>query len=153
MKTGYVRNPPIGVPDQSQGRWYIKDPGARRAKRLASPEWTTEQIARILGMHNVVLGRFINGVGYPEVQTMKKFEYLFGWPCSEQIDLIPFLGATTGRQKKDLRYSMVLRQVIEDWKHNNPRTTPAAELQSLVPHKHRDPFGQNARKQKGDGDA
>jgi len=147
-RAGYQPHEPSMEPYFSNGRWYIKEPGARRARRVPSPDWTIQDLAKALGMHSVVLGRYVNGVGYPEVQAMKKFEYLFGWPCSEQIDLIPFHGE--GRQDMDLRYSMVLRQVIDDWKHNHPRTTPSAELVSMIPHRIKDPFNQRLRKERRD---
>jgi hypothetical protein len=92
-------------------------------------------IGVLLGTHGVVLGRYLNGVAYPEVQMMKKIEALFAWSAAEQIDLIPGPG-----QDRDLRYSIVLRSVMTDWMEANPRTTQRADLRSLFPVRAKDPF-------------
>jgi hypothetical protein len=92
--------------------------------RTPDGEWTTSQISVILGCTGRAMWRYLSGERYPEVRMMKRFEALFGWPARDQIELIPVAGY-------DLRYSMVLREVIEDWKHNNPRTQPSGELRCL----------------------
>ena len=92
----------------------------------------------LLGTNGVSLGRSLNAKNSPSVEIITKIEALFGWPASEQIDLIPL-------RSSDLRYSMVLHQVLEEWKRANPRTTPAAELRSAFDTKYSDPFGWKAK--------
>lgn len=84
-------------------------------------EWTVSMIAIILGTTARAMYRYLSGERYPEVRMMKRFEELFGWPATEQVALVPWAGY-------DLRYSMVLRMVMEDWKHNNPRTEVRGRL-------------------------
>lgn len=106
----------------------IKRRGPRHVSPLRTPDgaWTTSMVAVVLGTNKETLGRWLNGLRYPEVRMMKRIEHLFNWDCAEQVKLIPMLGY-------DLRYSMVLRQVMEDWKVNNPRTLPSGKLRSAFP--------------------
>lgn len=89
-------------------------------------EWTNVMLAVVLGTNAKTLGHYLNGERYPEVRMMLRFERLFHWDIAEQVKLVPLVGY-------DLRYSMVLRMVVEDWKHNNPRTQRRQELKSLFP--------------------
>lgn len=94
--------------------------------RLRTPDgaWTVSQLAMVLGTTARAMYRYLSGERYPEVRMMKRFEALFGWPATEQVQLVPVAGY-------DLRYSMVLRQVMDDWTHNNPRTQPSGDLRCL----------------------
>ena len=97
-----------------------------RPGQLRTPdgEWTVSQLSVILGTTARAMYRYLSGERYPEVRMMKRFEALFGWPAMEQVQLVPVAGY-------DLRYSMVLRQVMDDWTHNNPRTQPSGQLRCL----------------------
>lgn len=92
--------------------------------RTPEGEWTDSMISVLLGTTARSLYRYLNGERYPEVRMMKRFEHMLHWSASEQVELVPMYGY-------DLRYSMVLRMVIEDWKVNNPRTLPSSKLRSL----------------------
>jgi hypothetical protein len=107
-------------------------------KRTPNGEWNLNMIGVLLGTSGVVMGRYVNGMAYPETAMIKKLEVFLGWKAQDQLDLIPVSG-------KDLRYSMVLRQELEMWKDQNPRTTPAADLRSRFPSKHDDPFSWKAK--------
>lgn len=98
------------------------------SRRTDMPHWNTDHLAAILGLSGQALGRLLNGVRYPSLDTVKKFELIFGWKATEQVDLI-----RAKWEEPDLRYGMVLHQVIEEWKRDNPRTLPAADLRCLVP--------------------
>lgn len=111
-------------------------------KRTPEGLWNITMIAKIAGTSGVAMGRYLNGERYPEVLMIKKLEVLLGWKAQDQMDLIPLAG-------KDLRYSMKLRQELEEWKIQNPRTVPAARLVSRFPSRYDDPF---ARKAKGLGE-
>lgn len=97
-------------------------PGELRS--IEEGQWSVSQISVVLGCTGRSMWRYLNGERYPEVRLMKRFEALFGWPAREQVDLIPVDGY-------DMRYSMVLRQVMDDWRYNNPRTVPSGELRCL----------------------
>jgi hypothetical protein len=88
-------------------------------------EWTITMIAILLGTNSRSLRHYLTAERYPEVRIMKRIELLFGWPASEQVALVPLDGY-------DMRYSMVLKQVMDDWKHNNPRTQLRQELRCIV---------------------
>lgn len=96
-------------------------PGELRTK---DGEWTVSQLAVLLGTTSRAIYRYLSGERYPEVRMMKRFEALFGWPAVEQVQLVPVAGY-------DLRYSMVLRQVMNDWTYNNPRTKTSNQLRCL----------------------
>ena len=94
-------------------------------------EWGLYQIAALLGTEGSNFGRFINGVEYPNLAMMQKFEVVFGWPVVEQVQLIPYLWL--GR---DMRYAMVLKQHMDEWKIDNPRTVSSHDIRmhpDLVP--------------------
>lgn len=118
-------------------------PAAGRAgARIRTPprEWNYNMLAVLLGTTGQTFGRYMNGLAYPSVEIMKKFEVLFGWPASQQIDLIPPFG-----EEMDLRYATVMRSVVNEWAVANPRTVPAAALRSVFPTKFDDPFGWKAK--------
>lgn len=91
--------------------------------RTPDGEWTTSMVATVLGTNAKTLARWLHGERYPEVRMMKRIEQLFDWDCAEQVKLIPMYGY-------DMRYSMVLQMVMDDWKLNNPRTLPSGQLRS-----------------------
>lgn len=84
------------------------------------------------------MGRWRNGMTYPDVPGLKKIEAIFGWPAREQIDLIPLTD-------RDVRWSMVFNRILSEWMDANPRTAAEDELVPLV--KTRKPGG--GRKKKG----
>jgi len=88
-------------------------------------EWTASMIATLLGTNKRSFMHYLTAERYPEVRIMKRIELLFGWPASEQVALVPLAGY-------DMRYAMVLKQVMEDWKYNNPRTTLRQDLKCIV---------------------
>lgn len=92
--------------------------------RTPGGAWTVSQLSVLLGTTARAMYRYLSGERYPEVRMMKRFEALFGWPAVEQVQLVPVAGY-------DLRYSMVLRQVMDDWTYNNPRTQTSRELRCL----------------------
>lgn len=106
--------------------------------RTPNGEWNLNMIGVLLGTSGVVMGRYVNGLSYPETIMIKKLEVLLGWKAQDQLDLIPI-------GPRDLRYSMVLRQELEEWKIQNPRTTPAANLRSRFPAKMDDPYSWRSR--------
>jgi hypothetical protein len=122
------------TPEEARDRRY----GGRRTPM---PDWNLNHLAAILGTTGVSLGRYLMGERYPNVEMMKRFEVLFGWKASEQIDLIPY-----PFDYEDMRYAMVMRQVINEWKLANPRTEPAGSLKSRFPSKYEDPWGHKARR-------
>lgn len=91
-------------------------------------------LASLFGLAGPVLGRYLNALSYPTIQSMQKFEVVLGWPVSEQVQLIPPYwewpiqdrSASNNKSRttepRDLRYSMVLRKVIREWAAANPRT-------------------------------
>lgn len=109
--------------------------------RTPLPLWANIHFARILGISNVVLGQYLNGLSYPPVKTMQKFEVVMGWPVREQVDLIPYYWdwPDAGRygddrnpkpqqDPTDLRYSIMLGKVLREWADANPRTESIADL-------------------------
>lgn len=114
------------------------NPNRQHHNRTPPGEWNLNMIGKLLGTSGVAMGRYVNGLSYPETIMIKKLEVLLGWKAQDQLDLIPIVG-------KDLRYSMVLRQELEEWKDQNPRTVPAAGLRSRFPSKYDDPFSWKAR--------
>jgi hypothetical protein len=107
-------------------------------KRTPMGEWNLNMLGKILGTSGVAMGRYVNGTQYPEVGMVKKLEVMLGWKAQDQLDLMPLVGI-------DLRYSMKLRKELEQWKDQNPRTTPAADLRSMFPSKYEDPWGWKAK--------
>lgn len=96
--------------------------GGREVK--AKPhEWTNSLLAALLGTDAVNFGKFLNGVSYPNLNMMQKFEVVFGWPVVEQVTVIPYLW-----HDMDLRYSMLLRKHITEWALDNPRTVRSADV-------------------------
>lgn len=85
--------------------------------------WGQHQIASLLGTSGPAFGRLINGLDYPTLHMMQKFEVVFEWPVVEQVQLVPYLW-----HEHDLRYSMVLRQHIDDWAEQHPRTMLSGEV-------------------------
>jgi hypothetical protein len=98
-------------------------------------------LAALFGLSGPVLGRYLNALSYPTIQSMQKFEVVLGWPVSEQVQLIPpywewppqehqLASKTAGRdtRPRDLRYSMMLRKVTREWAAANPRTGLSADI-------------------------
>jgi hypothetical protein len=83
-------------------------------------EWSNNSLAALLGTDNVQFGKMLNGLEYPSLSMMQKFEVVFEWPVVEQVRLIPYLW-----EDVDLRYSMVLHEHVKDWAIANPRTVPS----------------------------
>lgn len=90
-------------------------------------------LAALFGLSGPALGRYLNALSYPTVQSMQKFEAVMGWPVSEQVQLIPpywewppqdrsASKSVKDIQPLDFRYSMVLRKVLREWAEANPRT-------------------------------
>lgn len=95
-------------------------------------------LAALFGLSGPALGRYLNALSYPTLQSMQKFEAVLGWPVSEQVQLIPpywewpTQDRTRNRAKdiqpRDLRYSMVLRKVVREWAAANPRTELGSDI-------------------------
>lgn len=101
-------------------------PGLGKGKgRKAAAGWTNAQLGKLLSVRQQSIGLWTSGEQYPTTKNLKKIEAVFGWPASEQIDLIPLEG-------RDLRYGMVLNKVLNEWKAANPRTVRAHEVQAVV---------------------
>lgn len=96
-----------------------------RQGRQTAPGWTNWQLCRIFSVRAQTIGRWRNGLQYPDVSGLKKIEIVMGWPASEQIDLIP-LGEV------DLRWSMVFNEVLKEWMIANPREIATDDLVPLV---------------------
>jgi len=115
------------------------------------PYWGQTHLANLLGTKNVMLSRYLNGLSYPTLQMMQKFEIVFGWPITEQTPLIPYYWqwpdqSQIGRPQQDptdLRYAMKLEQIIREWTEANPRTQPIQEIRQhpALPHKKIPPKG------------
>lgn len=97
-------------------------------------EWALTQLAALLGTNAPTIGRYVNGLSYPTLQMMQKFEYVFGWPISEQAELIPPYWdwpPQSGRgdvQATDMRYGYKLRKIMKEWGDANPRTVKSGEV-------------------------
>lgn len=95
-------------------------------------------LASLFGLSGPAMGRYLNALSYPTLQSMQKFETVMGWPVSEQVQLIPpyWEWPTQDRSRnktkdihpRDLRYSMVLRKVVREWAAANPRTELGNEI-------------------------
>lgn len=99
--------------------------------------WGQHHIATILGLQPGSWSKLLNGQIFPaRLQTMQKIEVVFGWPVSEQVQLIPpywewpeqASGGNPAGEPTDLRYAMMLHKVVAEWSEANPRTTPTREL-------------------------
>ena len=100
-------------------------------------QWAQHHIATILGIEATSWSKVLNGLIYPaRLQTMQKIEYVFGWPVSEQVQLIPPYWewpeqAQADRPQgdpTDLRYAMMLHKVVAEWTAANPRTESGKDL-------------------------
>lgn len=83
--------------------------------------WSNYQLALIVGVARPTMSRWRNAVLYPDIRSLKKIEKIFGWPASEQIDLIPLSGF-------DMRWSLVFNQVVNEWLEANPREVSVNDL-------------------------
>ena len=107
--------------------------------------WGQKHIATILGLQETSWSKLLNGQIYPaRLQTMQKIEVVFGWPVSEQVQLIPYYWEWPGQPRAgvpggdpvDLRYAIKLGRVVAEWADANPRTVPTKDLKlhpSLTP--------------------
>lgn len=97
-------------------------------------KWSNSMLATLFGLTGPVYGRYLNGLSYPTLQTMQKFEAVMGWPVSEQVQLIPPFwewppqDTRTHIEATDLRYGMKLRQVAREWGDANPRTVLSSDV-------------------------
>lgn len=62
-----------------------------------------------LGVHSGTLYKYITGMGYPSLSTVRKIEEEFHWPVDAQIRLFPLEVGTV-----DLGYGMVLAEVLRE---------------------------------------
>jgi transcriptional regulator with XRE-family HTH domain len=99
----------------------------RGKARSLNPGWSQHQLAVILGIERSVISRLSNGLLYPNVAHMKKFEAVLGWPAREQIDLLPMV-----LSDPDLRWSTVFNEVLREWMDANPRTAASDDLVVLA---------------------
>lgn len=100
-------------------------------------KWSLYMMAALFGLAASNFGRYVNGLSYPTLQTMQKFEAVMGWPVSEQVQLIPPYwewplqdngsGQKPG-QPVDFRYGIMLSQVLREWGAANPRTVLSSEI-------------------------
>ena len=112
--------------------------GHKFGQRTPLPHWGQTHLAALLGVSNVMLGRYLNGLSYPTLKMMQKLEVVFGWPVVDQVPLIPYYWEwpdqhQSGRGVKqaeptDLRWSMKLTQVVQEWTEANPRTQLLQEI-------------------------
>lgn len=100
-------------------------------------QWGQKHIAILLGVTSASWSKVLNGQVYPaRLQTLQKIETVFGWPVSEQVQLIPPYWewpeqANTGKpsgEPVDLRYAIKLSRVVREWSEANPRTENARDL-------------------------
>lgn len=99
--------------------------------------WAQHHIATLLGIEPTMWSKLLNGQMYPaRLQLLQKIEFVFGWPVSEQVQLIPPYWewpetAAAGKpqgEPTDLRYAMKLARVVAEWADANPRTVSTKEL-------------------------
>jgi transcriptional regulator with XRE-family HTH domain len=100
---------------------------SRGKARSLDTGWSNHQLGMILGIDPSMISRLRNGLHYPNVAQMKKFEAVFGWPASEQIDLLPLM-----LSDPDMRWSLVFNDILREWIDANPRTTPTDDLKVLA---------------------
>lgn len=99
--------------------------------------WAQAHIATILGLEATSWSKLLSGLIYPaRLQTMQKIEIVFGWPVSEQVQLIPpywewpvqaSSGVPNG-DPVDMRYAIKLARVVAEWCDANPRTVEPKSL-------------------------
>lgn len=109
----------------------------RGRARTQNHWWSNVSLGVILSIRPQTMGRWRNGLQYPDVDGLKKIEAIFGWPAREQIDLIP-LG------EPDMRWSLVFNRILSEWMDANPRTAASDDLVPLV--KARKPGGGRPKK-------
>lgn len=108
-------------------------------KALKTPKgrWAQHHIATILGLQPTSWSKLLNGQIYPaRLQTMQKIEFVFGWPVSEQVQLIPPYwewpdqpaSGKPGGEPVDLRYAIKLARVVQEWSDANPRDVSTKDL-------------------------
>lgn len=107
-------------------------------RHTAPGAWGQTHLAQLFGTSNVMIGRYLNGLSYPTVGMMQKFDIVFGWPVAEQIVLIPPYWTWPAQPQStkyksqedptDLRYAMKLQQVLNEWAVANPRTKHLREI-------------------------
>lgn len=108
-------------------------------KALKTPKgrWAQHHIATILGLQPTSWSKLLNGQIYPaRLQTMQKIEFVFGWPVSEQVQLIPPYwewpdqpaSGKPGGDPVDLRYAIKLARVVQEWSDANPRDVSTKDL-------------------------
>ena len=112
--------------------------GHKFGQKTPMPYWGQTHLANLLGITNVMRGRYLNGLSYPTLKMMQKFELVFGWPVREQVDLIPpfwtwpdqaqHAKGVPQQDPHDLRYSMKLQQILREWSEANPRTQLLQEI-------------------------
>jgi len=110
----------------------------RIAAHVPMPYWAAQHYAPLVGTTGSMFGRYLNGLSYPTLQMMQKFEVVFGWPVREQVDLIPpfwtwpdqaqHAKGVPQQDPHDLRYSMKLQQILREWSEANPRTQLLQEI-------------------------
>jgi hypothetical protein len=113
------------------------------------PQWGNTHLAYLLGTSNVMVGRYQNGLCYPTLQMMQKFEIVFGWPLADQVQYIPYYwhwpeqsrAGVPQADPTDLRFAMKLGQIIREWTEANPRTLPLDQIRQhpALPHKRLQP--------------
>jgi transcriptional regulator with XRE-family HTH domain len=100
-------------------------------------KWGLSMLAALFGLSAPTLGRYLNGMSYPTLQSIQKFEAVLGWPAAEQVQLIPPYwewprqNRASGKKPEeptDYRYSMKLNQIIQEWAEANPRTVLSTEI-------------------------
>ena len=107
--------------------------------RMYTPpgRWGQHHIATLLGVQPNAWSQILNGLIYPsKLQLLQKIEVVFGWPVSEQVQLIPLYWewpeqANSGKpaaEPVDLRYAIKLARVVHEWTDANPRTVSTKEL-------------------------
>lgn len=113
-------------------------------------QWGQHHIATLLGFTPTAWSKILNGQLYPaKLQQLQRIEIVFGWPASEQVQLIPpyweWPVQASGDQRAgdatDLRYAIKLGRVVAEWAEANPRTVGTKELTlhpSLRPFNRRD---------------
>lgn len=99
--------------------------------------WGQHHIATLLGVQATAWSKILNGLIYPsKLQLLQKIEFVFGWPVSEQVQLIPPYwdwpeqagGGKSPGEPVDLRYAIKLGRVVHEWTDANPRTVSTKEL-------------------------
>lgn len=117
------------------------------SRKTPMPYWGNTHLGPLVGTTNVMFGRYLNGLSYPTLQMMQKFEVVFGWPIADQVQYIPYywfwpeqrVGGIGGLQQDatDLRYGMKLKQILQEWGEANPRTQRVQDIKQhpAIPHR------------------